>query len=204
MSEAMETENHNDAMLHPGGNPQGKGLTLVLEQLAGLAPQGVRAKPIEQVLRDYWQSTLVLSADFKFRVVAGQPYYLYRSERWQLSLISPEEWGRHCPGVFVAQCSLKEDATWDLVFADQALETRTVRDALATFLDGFQHRIENADSMNAALPEYEPGLPYQQRMMATALTASLRHSARLSGYAAVVPRLAVHDWQALSLPDSQP
>lgn len=187
-------------ILHPGGNPQGKGLTLVLEQLAGLTPRGVNAKSIEQVLADYWQSTLVLSADFSFRVIPGKTYYLYRGERWQLSLISPDEWGERAPGVFVAECELGSDATWQVTFADQALASPSVVEALGVFLEGFEHRLQSADTLSNALPEYEPGLPYQQRMMATALTASLRHSAQLSGCAMASPALAKADWRALAAP----
>ncbi|MEE4204308.1 MAG: DUF2452 domain-containing protein [Halieaceae bacterium] len=197
----MKEENADkSSMLHPGGNPQGKGLTLVLDQLAGLAPRGVQAKNIEQVLADYWQSTLVLSADFNFRVIPGKVYYLYRSDRWQLSLISPNEWGSRVPGVFVAECELANDATWQVSFADQALASAPVVEALGVFLEGFEHRVTSAETLSQALPEYEAGLPYQQRMMATALTASLRHSARLSGCAMIAPKLAVADWRAIAAP----
>jgi hypothetical protein len=58
--------------LRPGGNPQGKGLSLVLERLAGLRATRIQSKDLQHILRDYWQSTLVLSADFSFRVVPGQ------------------------------------------------------------------------------------------------------------------------------------
>lgn len=197
----MTEEAHDKPpVLHPGGNPQGKGITLVLEQLAGLAPRGVNAKSLEQVLADYWQSTLVLSADFNFRVIPGKGYYLYRGERWQLSLISPEEWGGRAPGVFVAECELANDATWQVAFADEALASPAVVEALGVFLEGFEHRLKSAATLSEALPEYEPGLPYQQRMMATALTASLRHSAQLSGCVAASPALAKADWQALVAP----
>lgn len=194
------TDQPTESTLHPSGNPQGKGLALVLERLAGLAPTGVRAKPIEAILSDYWQSTLVLSADFSFRVVPDKQYFLYHGERWLLSLIAPDEWGSRCPGVFVAQCQLQRDATWSVVFADALAEQPEVLEALQRFLEGFEHKVSSADSLVEALPEYEASLPYQQRMMATALTTSLRHSARLSGCSTLPPRLVMNDWKALSKP----
>ena len=193
----MKTDKQTESTLRPGGNPQGKGLTLVLERLAGLAPAGVRAKSIDAILSDYWQSTLVLSADFSFRVVPDKRYYLYHGDRWQLSLIAPEEWGARCPGVFVAQCELQRDATWTVSFADVLHKEQGAREALQRFLEGFEHRVSSADTLVDALPEYEASLPYQQRMMATALTTSLRHSARLAGCATLQPRLVLNDWVAL-------
>ncbi|NCZ64289.1 MAG: hypothetical protein EBY62_10975 [Cellvibrionales bacterium] len=46
---------------------------------------------------------------------------------------------------------------------------------------GFIERINDASSLEAALPVYEQQLPYQQRMMATALSSSLQTSLILSG-----------------------
>lgn len=198
----MEISNDSEGTLSPQGNPQGKGLALIIERLAGLAPRAVQSKPINQILVEYWQSTLVLSANFAFRIVAGRTYFLYHSDRWQLSLIGPDEWRGRAPGVFVGRCRLKVDATWQIDFVDELLAHQSVVDALETFIEGFEYRINGAETLADALPDYEPGLPYQQRMMATALTASLRHSAQLSGSVMLAPKLGRPDWQAL-LPVSQ-
>ena len=61
--------------MNPEGNPQGKGLVMVLQQIAAAAPSEIRPKPAEQALVDYWCSSLVLSAAFKFRVGPDQTYY---------------------------------------------------------------------------------------------------------------------------------
>jgi hypothetical protein len=195
----MSQDTTSSTSLNPGGNPQGKGLSLVLERLAGLSATRVQAKSLEEVLRDYWQSSLVLSAEFSFRVVPGNRYYLYRGDSWRLSLISPEEWGSRLPGLFVASCELSTDASWQVEFADTALADPAVVDALRNFLEGFQHRLEQSETLADALPTYESSLPYQQRMMATALATSLRHSARLSGCAMVSPRLATAEWRTLAI-----
>ena len=67
----------NDTV-NPQGNPQGKGLVMVLQQMAAAAPAEIRPKSGDEALLDYWCSSLVLSAAFKFRVVPDNTYYLYR------------------------------------------------------------------------------------------------------------------------------
>ena len=112
---------------------------MVLQQMAAAAPAEIRPKSADEALLDYWCSSLVLSAAFKFRVAPDNTYYLYRAEgEWQLSLISPEEWGRRLPGDYVAECQLSQDMTWKLRF-DSDL-SQSVRDALVMFLEGFQSR----------------------------------------------------------------
>lgn len=169
-------------VLHPEGNPQGKGLTPVLEALAAMRPWQPGVKQAEQVLREFCLSTLVLSSRFDFRVVPGKTYYLYRvREQWQLSLIAPEEWGQRMPGTWVAQCELRPDMTWDLALAEDVAEDQALVDALEAHLRGFVERLAEAGSLEQALPVYEASLPWQQRMMATALSSSLQTTLILSG-----------------------
>ena len=94
--------------VNPHGNPQAKGLSwcFVLQ----------RPRKFVQNLQMRRCSTTgarVLSCRaFKFRVAPDNTYYLYRVEgEWQLSLISPEEWGRRLPGDYVAECQLSRDMT---------------------------------------------------------------------------------------------
>lgn len=163
-------------------NPQGKGLVPVLDALNALKPWISEQKSGEAILRDFCLSTLVLSAQFDFRVVPGRSYYLYRkSAGWQLSLISPEEWGDRCPGAWVASCDLRADMTWGVALASHIGDDPELVAALESHLRGFLARIDGADSLEAALPLYERQLPYQQRMMATALSSSLQTSLLLSG-----------------------
>lgn len=171
-----------DEEITPDGNPQGKGLVPVLDALNALRPFQPEAKTGEQILREFCLSTLVLSARFDFRAVPGKTYYLYRiSESWNLSLIAPEEWGARLPGPYVAQCELAKDMTWALVLAPDVADDTRLLDALETHLEGFIGRISEVGRLEDALPVYESGLPYQQRMMATALSSSLQTSLLLSG-----------------------
>ena len=74
--------------VNPSGNPQGKGLVMVLQQIAAAAPAEIRAKSTDQALLDYWCSSLVLSSAFKFICVSDQTYFLYQDDQeWQLSLV---------------------------------------------------------------------------------------------------------------------
>ena len=166
--------------VNPHGNPQGKGLVMVLQQMTATAPAEIRPKSTDEALLDYWCSSLVLSAAFKFRVVPDTPYYLYRVDgEWQLSLISPEEWGRGLPGDYIAECQLNMDMTWKLQF-DSDL-SQSVIDTLVQFLQGFQEQAARSQSFDELLPDYVQSLPYQQRVLAAALKRSLRHSLRLAG-----------------------
>ena len=169
----------NDGV-NPSGNPQGKGLVMVLQQIAAAAPAEIRAKSTDQALLDYWCSSLVLSSAFKFRVVPDQTYFLYRADQeWQLSLVSPVEWGDRLPGDFVAECALGRDMTWKLSFHSEL--SGGVRQALIQFLEGFQSQAESSKNFDEMLPDYVAHLPYQQRVLASALKRSLKHSLQLGG-----------------------
>ena len=83
------------------------------------------------------------------------------------------------PGEFVAECQLGQDMTWQLQFDDGLSET--VRFALVAFLEGFQAQAASSSSLDEMLPDYVESLPYQQRVLASALKRSLKHSLRLAG-----------------------
>ncbi len=166
----------------PQANPQGKGAVPVLDALHALQAWQPDVKSADQILREFCLSTLVLSARFDFRVVPGNTYYLYHGAHgWQLSLISPDEWGQRLPGSWVAQCELAEDMTWSVALAPEVGEDPRLLSALEGHLRGFIERVSESASLEAALPVYEQQLPYQQRMMATALSSSLQTSLILSG-----------------------
>lgn len=178
------TGDHTTPWLEPEGNPEGKGVVPVLRDWQALAPAGVRAKGAAAVLRDYWASSLVLNARFDFRVVPGNTYTLYCiGEGWQLSLISPEEWGERAPGVGVARCCLRTDMTWALDWLPAAREDPAITAVLAPLLEGFLARIRAGSDLEASLPVYEAQLPYGRRMLAAALARSLGHSLELAGLA---------------------
>lgn len=170
------------ADLQPEGNPDGKGLVPVMDTFNALRPWQPGAKSPMTVLRDFCLSTLVLSARFNFRAVPGQVYYLYRAkDGWCLSLIAPQEWGRRQPGPFIATARLDTDMTWAMTLNPEVAQEPEVVDALGQHLQGFLARLAAAKTLEAALPTYEARLPYQQRMMATALSSSLQTTLILSG-----------------------
>lgn len=171
---------------HAKNTMQDKGLVLVLQDLHAAAPGQLRSKSSDEATRDYCWSALVLSAAFGFRVAPGNTYSLYFSEgRWNLSLIAPEEWGHRAPGAFVAQCQLRHDMTWALTFDEAVREGSPVHDALLQYLDGIHEQLRESGSWEALLRQGERQLPYQQRVLTTALASSLRQSLTLSGQAGV-------------------
>ena len=44
--------------INPQGNPQGKGVVMVLQQMAAAAPAEIRPKSADEALLDYWCSSL--------------------------------------------------------------------------------------------------------------------------------------------------
>ena len=167
---------------------QGKGLVLVLQDLSSAAPCELSAKSSDEAAQDYCWSALVLSASFGFRVVPGQSYYLYfQTGTWKLSLISPDEWGHRMPGIYVGSCDLRSDMTWSLVFDTSVKEGSPVHDALLQYLTGIREQLLQSGSWEALLRRGERHLPYQQRVLTTALASSLRQSLALSGQSGVPP-----------------
>ena len=159
---------------------------LVLQDLQAASPAQLRSKSSEEAAQDYCWSALVLSAAFGFRVAPGHTYYLYLSERrWQLSLISPQEWGHRLPGAFVAHCQLRHDMTWSLTFDSSVAEGSAVHDALLQYLAGIRSQLDESGSWEKLLRQGERHLPYQQRVLTTALSSSLRQSLTLSGQSGV-------------------
>jgi len=182
---------------------QDKGLVLVLQDLHASAPAQLRSKSSDEAAQDYCWSALVLSAAFGFRVAPGHHYYLYLVDsQWRLSLISPTEWGHRLPGAFVARCELRHDMTWALTFDEAVAEGSEVHSALVQYLEGIRSQLAASGSWGALLREGERHLPYQQRVLTTALASSLRQSLVLSGQSGVplsVPLLA----DTLSTPDTK-
>ena len=183
---------------------QDKGLVLVLQNLQAASPAQLRSKSSDEAAQDYCWSALVLSAAFGFRVAPGHTYYLYLSERrWQLSLISPQEWGHRLHGAFVAHCQLRHDMTWLLTFDPSVVEGSVVHGALLQYLAGIRSQLEESGNWEALLRQGERHLPYQQRVLTTALSSSLRQSLTLSGQSGVplsVPLLQ----DAISLTETAP
>ncbi len=163
-------------------NPQGKGLTPVLDAWRGMQPARVRAKTPQQVLTDYFTTLLVLSAEFNFKPAPGISYFLYlRGERWILSLISPREWAGRLPGPCLGRCELQTDMTWSLTPESGIGDNAELRAALGAFQSGFIDLLDSESTLEATLPHYVAQLPYYRRLLAAGLANSLSQSLALAG-----------------------
>lgn len=157
-------------------NPQGKGIVPVLDDLQALVVQPGAPKSPAKFLRDYFISSLVLSARFRFRPVVGRSYFLYSGKpEWLLSLIAPAQWHGKPPGEFVGRCTLRGDMTWDLETRNLEGLDDVSQDVLA-FIESFVDRVTAEGSVGSSLPFYLSTLPYHQRALATALASSLQQS----------------------------
>jgi len=162
-------------------NPQGKGQVPVLRDWSSLQPALSEPKTAADFLRDYCVSSLVLAAEFRFKPVVGKTYYLYATAQgWSLTLISPQEWGERKSGEFLASCTLRPDMTWEMDAADLAEQPEAMAQARA-FIAGFVETLTEQESIADNLPVYVKELPYYRRMLATALSASLKHTLPVSG-----------------------
>ena len=162
-------------------NPQGKGLVPVLDAWQSLQPVAVAPKSAPRLLGDYLVSLLVLSAEFSFKPVPRKPYYLYwREGDWQLSLISPAEWGLRRPGECLGQCQLELDMTWRLIPQQELVLSAELQRAIEHFTALFSEQLASADALEDTLPFYVRQLPFYRRLLATGLAASLQQSIRAS------------------------
>jgi len=164
-------------------NPQGKGLVPVLECLAeSRALISVVPKQINQISSELFTSLFVLHSHFQFKPVVGKQYWLYqRAKQFQLSLISPEEWGDKGFGLFVGECILQQDITWTLTLDNNAANDKALMSYIEARRDEFERALISAESVDAVLPFYLAGLPFYQRVYASALANSLKRSMQKSG-----------------------
>jgi hypothetical protein len=164
-------------------NPQGKGLVPVLESLASsraLVP--AVAKQINQISSELFTSMFILHSKFQFKPVAGKSYWLYqRANQFHLSLISPQEWGSDDFGLFVGECVLQPDITWSLSLDPVAANNKVLMDYIKNKQAEFEQLMQSAESVDENLPFYIEGLPFYQRVFASALANSLKQSMVLSG-----------------------
>ena len=164
-------------------NPQGKGLVPVLESLAeSRALISSVPKQINQISTELFTSLFVLHSQFQFKPVPGKSYWLYqRGEQFQLSLISPQEWGNDTFGLYVGECVLQPDITWSLSLDTAAASNETLMTLIKDKQTEFELAMKSADSVDSVLPFYLDGLPFYQRVFASALANSLKQSMVLSG-----------------------
>lgn len=168
-------------------NPQGKGLVPILDAWQSTQPQRVEAKSARRILGDYFTSLLVLSAEFSFKPCLGVTYYLYwcgaqpaNGSGWKLSLIAPQEWGEHSPGVCLGQCELRTDMTWELTLIATLKDEPELQQALQQFHEGFSDMLDNDKPIEEGLPFFVGSLPYYRLLLSNGLASSLQKSINLS------------------------
>ncbi len=164
-------------------NPQGKGLTPVLDSLTdSRAMVPVPAKDIQQISNELFTSLFVLHSSFGFRPVIGKHYYLYKqASLFRLSLISPDEWGGDSFGQYVGQCMLQKDVTWTLNIDEAAARDPILMGLIRQQKKVMEQLLESRQLIDEALPFYVASLPFYQRALASGLAASLRTSMIKSG-----------------------
>ena len=164
-------------------NPQGKGLVPVLQSLAeSRALISSTPKQINQISSELFTSLFILHSQFQFKPVVGKRYWLYqRDKQFQLSLISPREWGNDTFGFYVGECILQPDITWSLSLDDSAARNKTLMNYIKNKKIEFEQAMRSAESIDSSLPFYIGELPFYQRVFATALANSLKQSMVLSG-----------------------
>lgn len=149
----------------------------VLRDWEVLQPVALAPKPPAVFLRDYCISSLVLAAQFRFKPVVGRAYYLYaRAQDWNLSLIAPDEWGERRPGECLGACRLRPDMTWEIDTAESCGENAAALARAGSFVQAFVETLSAQEGIAANLPFYASGLPYYQRLLATALSVSLQRT----------------------------
>lgn len=162
-------------------NPQGKGVVPLLRDWQSVQPVLCGEKGASEFLRDYCVSSLVLGAQFRFKPVVGVAYFLYSAgQEWMLSLVGPDEWGQRLPGEYLAQCRLRPDMTWEMEAASLDAHSPALERA-QLFIRGFVESLSTQESIAEHLPFYVRELPYYQRLLATALSASLQCSLPRTG-----------------------
>ena len=158
-------------------NPQGKGLVPLLDVWHQTQPAELRTSTPREVLSSYITGLLVLSAKFHFLPVPGHHYHLYwRSNEWQLSMISPSEWGSRLCMEHVGRCTLNADRTWTLFPDPGASFSSALVAALDLFQQGFIDMLDTDRPLSERLPYYVQSLPYYPRLLASALAKSLEYS----------------------------
>lgn len=162
-------------------NPQGKGVVGIIEDLRACTPTQVQAKTSHQWLADYFTSTLVLGAKYGFKPVVGRDYYLYfKDQEWKLSLIEPQAWSSHNPGIFFAASVLNKDMSWSLTLSSDWQKHPTVVKALNDLEHAFIQCISDETPLLEKLPFFIQQLSYYQRLGANALARSLKQSLEMN------------------------
>jgi len=168
----------NETFTGPDGNPQGKGNVPVLDAWRGSTPQTVSRKSSREVLKDYSLSLLVLSAEFNFKPVVGQSYFLYwRDGNWFLTMIAPHEAGKSSFGEYLGRFELQADMTWQLEETSDLGISAALKNGLTEFQENLTNALDTETPFVDQLPFFIDHLPFYRRMAASALARSVQLSA---------------------------
>ena len=164
-------------------NPQGKGLVPVLEGLARhRITRLLPPKQIDQVEMELFTSLFVLSSDFKFNPVPGQCYHLYQCEgRFRLMMVGPDEWHTPFRGRYIGECELHEDRTWSLALDAAITQDQAFMERIEEERAKLHRSLEEAETVEQALPVYEERLGFYGRVLAFTLGKSLDASMGMAG-----------------------
>jgi hypothetical protein len=112
-----------------------------------------------------------------------------------LSLIAPTEWTDERRAGYAGRCVLQRDMTWTITPSDLLAEENAVSSAIGRFYDVFVDNLDTDKTLEEVLPFYEGGLPYYQRLYASAVSRSLLAAIKLGDQSAAECR----QW-SMSLP----
>ena len=170
-------------MTNKNPNPQGKGLSTVLEGLSQSRP-GVVVPPkqIDQISSELFTSLFVLRSEFRFRPVVGKSYWLYRvDDQFKLYMLPPDQWSAGHPGQFIGECVLQDDITWTLTMDERAAEDESLLSLIEEERQRLERSLEEAAAVEDAMPEYIASMPFYCRLLAYGLGSSLRGSMQAAG-----------------------
>ena len=155
-------------------NPQGKGITTLLQDWQQFQPEASASLSVPKLLAEYFSSLLVLSAHFSFKPVRGRDYYLYYCrDQWQLSMIEPEHWNEQKRGLYFGCCQLQSDMTWTINVTENFQQCPALQTALQAFQQQLASHLDNDTPIADTLPFYVEALPFYARLCATGLAKSL-------------------------------
>lgn len=164
-------------------NPQGKGLAPVLDGLSRSRASAVLPpKQIDQVSSELFTSLFVLNARFEFRPVAGQSYWLYfTDDKFKLFSTAPEDWATGQPGQFVGECVLQPDVTWTININETIAGETWFTDYVEEQRQRVEQTLNEAETLEDAMPYYLQKLPYYSRLLAYGVGISLKESMTRAG-----------------------
>ncbi|MEO1655265.1 MAG: DUF2452 domain-containing protein, partial [Bacteroidota bacterium] len=86
-------------------------LKQLYDQMKMLTEQAKKLQDRAEVSRQIYE------AEMNFEPVIGHTYFLYLRDNgiYVLSMVSPEEWGKHPPFNYVSKVSLLADHTWEVL-----------------------------------------------------------------------------------------